>query len=122
MLGGHGGLEKGQQPPNGGEVHPAVVHDGVTLVRKVVRLTVPTHWHVLVHVAVLDGVLVDPDVPVPVRPVLRVYQPEDVEELVEDERPPPLAQTAAERESEPEAHLHGAEIVRALEVFSAERG
>ena len=45
--GGHRGPEEGQEPPRGREVHPAVVHHGVTLVREVVGLTVVALGHVL---------------------------------------------------------------------------
>merc|ERR1711997_1303295 len=115
------GWEEGQESPDGGEVHPAVVHDGVTLVREVVSLAVPTHRHVLVHTPLLDGGLVDPDVPVPVRPVLSVDEAEDVEELVEDEGPPPLVQPPTEGEVELQAHPHRALVVRTLKVLGAER-
>ena len=54
----HGRLQEGQESPDGGEVHPAVVHDGVALVREVVCLAVPAYRHVLVHVAPLNGRLV----------------------------------------------------------------
>ena len=120
MLGRHGRLEEGQQPTDGGEVHPAVVHDGVALVGEVVGLTVPTYRHVLVHAAGLDGVLVDPDVPVPVRPVLGVDEAEDVEQLVHDERLPPCAQPATEGKVELEADTHRALVLRTLEVSGAE--
>ena len=58
VFGRHGGLQESQQSPDGGKVHPAVVHDGVTLVGQVVGLAVPAHRHVLVHVPSLDGGLV----------------------------------------------------------------
>ena len=82
----HRGTEECEQPPRRGEVHPAVVHHGVALVREVVGLAVVALGHVLVLALAVDGLLVDGDVAVAVGPVLGVDEPQHVQQLVRDQR------------------------------------
>ena len=84
VAGGHGGAQPGQQPPDTGEVHPAVVHDGVTLVRQPERLKYSSQpgtgraaylaggadRDVLGEAGLPDRLPVDVDVAVPVWPRL----------------------------------------------------
>ena len=70
--------------------------------------------HLLVY-----GILVDGDVLVPVGPVLGVDQAEHVEQLVGDERLPPLGQAAAEGEGELEPHPNTAVVIRTVECLRA---
>ena len=63
------------------------------------------------------GVLVDGDVLVPVGPVLGVDQAEHVEQLVGDERLPPLSQAAAEGERELEPHANTAVVIGTVECL-----